>query len=178
MLEEVCQFLGLTAIADGDSVYFLDYDAIKNGNVSYYLYSLNSSEAPTLTTLSYYKTITADDYSDSGATLSLDNVYNKVSVKADLYTFETIIPDMFGTLENITKDSDTSLQSAIVAENGMWGEVVQNEVGNTDTSNNNMIVMVDRVYNPQEKEYGAFNAVFVKYFNNPNYKFFKYNSSG
>lgn len=178
VLEEVCQFLGLTAIADGDSVYFLDYDAIKNGNVSYYLYSLNSSEAPTLTTLSYYKTITADDYSDSGATLSLDNVYNKVSVKADLYTFETIIPDMFGTLENITKDSDTSLQSAIVAENGMWGEVVQNEVGNTDTSNNNMIVMVDRVYNPSEKEYGAFNAVFVKYFNNPNYKFFKYNSSG
>jgi hypothetical protein len=86
---------------------------------------------------------------------------------------------MFGTLENITKDDDASLRTAIVAENGMWGEVVQNEIGNTTSNiNNNMIVMVDRVYNPQEKEYGAFNAVFVKYFNNPHYKFFKYNSSG
>jgi hypothetical protein len=41
-----------------------------------------------------------------------------------------------------------------------------------------MIVMVDRVYNPAEKAYGAFNAVFVKYFNSPYYKFYKYNSSG
>ena len=179
VLEELCQFLGVSAVADGSSVYFLDYDAIKKGNNNYYEYQVQSTGKPTLRTISFTKTITAKDYSESGATLSLDNVYNKVSIKADLYTFDTVIPDMFGTLENITKDDDASLRTAIVAENGMWGEVVQNEIGNTTSNiNNNMIVMVDRVYNPQEKEYGAFNAVFVKYFNNPHYKFFKYNSSG
>lgn len=178
VLEELCQFLGLTAVANGDSVYFLDYDAIKNGNNYYYCYSVNDNTSPSFTTVRFNKTITADDYSDSGATLSLDNVYNKVSVKADLYTFETVIPDMFDSLKNITKDSDTALQTAITAGNGMWGEVVQNEIGDTDTANHNMIVMVDRVYNPAEKAYGAFNAVFVKYFNSPYYKFYKYNSSG
>jgi hypothetical protein len=146
VLEEICQYLGVTAIADGDAVYFLDYDAIKNGINTYYKYSVNDSTAATLTTISFSKTITADDYSESGATLSLDNVYNKVSIKADLYTFDSVIPDIFDSLENITKDSDTDLQTAVLANNGMWGEVVTSSAG--DTEANNMIVMVDRVYNP------------------------------
>ena len=40
-----------------------------------------------------------------------------------------------------------------------------------------MIVMLDRVYNPQKGSYGDYNAVFVKYFTNPNYKFYKYNGT-
>ena len=178
VLEEICQFLGLTVVADGDSVYFLDYDAIKGGENSYYRYEVEGTSSPTITTVSFNKTITAADYSESGATLSLDNVYNKVSVKADLYTFEDVIPDMFSNLINITADSDIELQTSNNANLGMWGEVVKNKIGSKDEDNNNMIVMVDRVYNPQKKEYGAFNAVFVKYFNNPLYTFYKYSSSG
>lgn len=177
VLEEICQFLGVTAVADGDSVYFLDYDAIRQGRNSYYKYEIDGINVPEEVTVSFSKTIKAEDYSESGATLSLDNVYNKVSVKADLYTFEKVIPDIYETLENITKDSDTALQTEILANEGMWGEVVQNKIGNTAPANNNMQVMVDRVYNPSKKEYGAFNAVFVKYFNNPYYKFFKYSGS-
>jgi hypothetical protein len=148
VLEEICQYLGLTAVADGDSVYFLDYDAIKNGINTYYKYTVDVYASPELTTVSFAKNIEASDYSESGATLSLDNVYNKVAIKADLYTFEDVIPDFFDSLVNITKDSDTSLQNSISAENGMWGEVVQNDIGDTAPVNNNMIVMVDRVYNP------------------------------
>ena len=177
VLEEICQFLGVTAVADGDSVYFLDYDAIKHERNSYYKYEIDSITVPEEVTVSFSKTITAADYSESGATLSLDNVYNKVSVKADLYTFDKVVPDMFETLENITKDSDTALQTEVFANEGMWGEVVQNKIGNTNPANNNLQVMVDRVYNPQSKSYGAFNAVFVKYFNNPHYKFFKYSGT-
>ena len=111
-------------MADGDSVYFLDYDAIKQKRVSYYKYPVDGSSAPEKVNVRFSKTITAEDYSESGATLSLDNVYNKVSVKADLYTFDKVLPDMYETLENITKDSDSSLQTALAADNGMWGEVV------------------------------------------------------
>nr|DAZ05116.1 MAG TPA: hypothetical protein [Caudoviricetes sp.] len=138
VLEEICQFLGVTAVADGDSVYFLDYDAIKHGRNSYYKYEIDTITVPEEVTVSFSKTITAADYSESGATLSLDNVYNKVSVKADLYTFDKVVPDMFETLENITKDSDTALQTEISANEGMWGEVVQNKIGNTNPANNNL----------------------------------------
>lgn len=178
VLEEICQYLGLTAIADGDSVYFLDYDAIKNGRNSYYKYTVNDTTAPSLVTLSHTKTITASDYSESGSSLSLDNVYNKVSVKDDLYTFDAVIPDMYDNLTNITKSSDSTLSSSTNVNNGMYGEVVQSEIGNSgSTANNNMIVMLDRVKNPQKGEYGAYNVVFVKYFTNPSYKFYQYNGS-
>jgi len=35
-----------------------------------------------------------------------------------------------------------------------------------------MIAMIDRVMNPEEDEYSDYNVVFVKYFINPNYKFY------
>jgi hypothetical protein len=165
-------------VADGDSVYFIDYDAIKSGNNSYYKYEVDSTASPSLVTLSFAKTITADDYSETGGKLSLDNVYNKVTISDDLYTFDTVIPDIFSGAVNITKSSDSTLTTSKNAANGMWGEVVSNEVGNTDDTNKNLLVMVDRVYNPQKKEYGDFNAVFVKYCDNPYYTFYKYNSSG
>ena len=69
-------------------------------------------------------------------------------MKADLYTFEDVIPDMFSNLINITADSDIELQTSNNANLGMWGEVVKNKIGSKDEDNNNMIVMVDRVYNP------------------------------
>lgn len=178
VLEEMCQYLGVTAVADGDSVYFIDYDAIKSGNNSYYKYEVDSTASPSLVTLSFAKTIKADDYSETGGKLSLDNVYNKVTISDDLYTFDTVIPDIFSGAVNITKSSDSTLTTSENAANGMWGEVVSNEVGNTDDTNKNLLVMVDRVYNPQKKEYGDFNAVFVKYCDNPYYTFYKYNSSG
>lgn len=178
ILEEICQYLGVTAVADGDSVYFLDYDAIKTGNTTYFYYSLSNSNVPTRVTKQHTKKITASDYSDTNGSLSLDNVYNKVTVTNSLYTFDNIIPDTFDELENITKDSDDTLTTSTNAKNGMWGEVVQSPIGEVNGENNNLLVMIDRVYNPQKKEYGDFNAVFVKYFNNPNFRFYKYDTSG
>lgn len=178
VLEQICQYLGFTAIADGNSVYFLDYDAIRNGVNTYYKYSLSNTNNPELVTLEYNKLIQASDYSENGATLSLDNVYNKVSVTADLYTYDNVIPDMYKNLTNITKPSDSDLSSSTNASNGMYGEVVQSQVNNAgDKVNNNAIVFIDRVYNPQKGSYGAYNALFIKYFTNPNYKFYKYNGT-
>lgn len=178
VLEEICQYLGCTAIADGDSVYFLDYDAIKNGVNTYYRYAVGDANHNELVTVQFSKQIQASDYSENGATLSLDNVYNKVTVEDDFYKFENVIPDMFENLVNITKASDTELASSTNVNNGMYGEVVQSEVSNAgDKTNNNMIVMLDRTYNPQKSQYKDYNAVFVKYFTNPNYKFYKYNGT-
>ena len=63
VLEEICQYLGVTVVADGADVYFIDYDAIKAGNNDYYKYAVDADVAPTLHTLAFNKTITAADYS-------------------------------------------------------------------------------------------------------------------
>lgn len=94
VLEEICQYLNLTAIADGEKVYFLDYDGLKNGINTYYKFVIGSN-TPTKVTLSQTKEITASDYAENGGQLSLDNVYNKVSVKDSLYSFDSIIPSIW-----------------------------------------------------------------------------------
>ena len=78
---------------------------LKNGINDYYKYTIDNP-TPEKITVSFNKTITADDYSNSGASLSIDNVYNKVKITDDLYTFDEILPDMFDRAINITADSD------------------------------------------------------------------------
>lgn len=170
VLEEICRYLGLTAIADKDSVYFVDYDAIKAGINTYWRYTVDNNSGQKVT-VNFRKAITGSDFSATGSTLSLDNVYNKVNVVSDYNTFEDVIPGVFDNMVNITAGSDTALASSSNVNNGMYGEVVSGNDGN-------MIIMMDRVYNPQSGSYGDYNTVAVKYFNNPNYKFYKYNSGG
>ena len=106
VLKEICQYLGYTLFADGDEVFIIDYDAIKKGNNKYFKYSLTGSKlpSPTSVTLKYSHKIDGDSYASSGTSISLDEVYNKVSVKDEFYTFDDIFPE-FGDEnfeENIT----------------------------------------------------------------------------
>lgn len=96
VLEEICKYLNVTCIADGTSVYFLDYDAIKNGINTYYEFTVGNTSTSTLVTLSQSHAINGSDYVLNGGQISLDNVYNKVKVKDSLYTFEPVIPEIFG----------------------------------------------------------------------------------
>lgn len=175
VLEELCQYLGLTAVAEGDSVYFLDYDSIKHGRNTYYKYSVDDDSAPSLQTISFSKTITAEDYSESGATLSLDNVYNKVSVKADLYTFDSVLPDLFSNLINITKDYDAEIATPQQTgfDGGMYGTFIKSNIGGDNSANSNTIGVVVKPMDIKDPD-----MVVVKYYNSPAYKFYKYDKNG
>lgn len=175
VLEEICQYLGLTAVADGDKVYFIDYDAIKHGINTYYKYSVDDDSAPTLETIRFSKTIKAEDYSESGATLSLDNVYNKVSVKADLYTYDNLIPDLFSNLINITKDYDEKIAvpQQTGFDSGMYGTFIKSKIGGDKSDNTNTIGVVVKPMEVTDPD-----MVLVKYYDSPSYKFFKYDSNG
>lgn len=174
VLEEICQYLGLTAIADKDAVYFIDYDAIIKGDNTYWKYQVGST-TPFKVNVSFDKKITGKDYSANGATLSMDKVYNKATVKAELYDYDSVIPDLYETSKNITASSDP-----IPTDNkNMFIEVVQSPLGNKG-DNENMIIMLNRINSVEGFDFpdgGAYNIVAIKYFNNPNYKFFKYNGT-
>lgn len=176
VLEEICQYLGFVCVGDGDKIYFLDYDGIK-GNVNTYTVYTIGNTTPTQTNVRLSKTLalSQSDYMGGSNTISLDNVYNKVSVKDSFYTFDSVIPSIYDGAVNVTKSSDPTLQSSTNINNGMYGEVVQGSQGNIDgDSNNNMIVMIDRVYDPEHDEYTTYNACFLKYYLNPNYTFYSY----
>lgn len=180
VLEEICRYLGLTAIADKDSVYFIDYDYLKYNkiicNTQYFKYKVgDETDKGEKVKIQFTKEISIDDYASDDSTISMDSVYNKVTVKADLHDFEDVIPDMYENGKNITSDFDNNLASSSNINDGMYGEVIKSSKG--ESSENNMIIMIDRIYNPQKKKYGDYNVVAVKYFNNPYYKFFKYDGT-
>ena len=106
VLEEICKYFGMTCVADADKVYFFDYEAIKAGLNDYYKYSLIDNSSPTLVTLSDEISIDGNDYAENGQQISLDNVYNKATVKDSLYSFESIIPSIWDEdyLENYGGD--------------------------------------------------------------------------
>ena len=141
VLEEICKYFGLTCIADGTNVYFLDYDAIKNGINTYYKFNLNGNR--TTVTISQSKDISGKDYLSNGGQISLDNVYNKVAVKDSLYSFDSVIPSIWD-----------DLIPYVNPDNKQYAERFE---GNT--------------------EVGGKHICYFKYYRNPNYKTYAYNSS-
>lgn len=110
VLIEVMQFLGYTMFAEGDEVFIIDYDAIKRGNNKYFSYTLTGTTLGTYTTVTkaYSHQITGESIGETGTTVSLDKVYNKVTVKDDFYTYDSLFPN-FGDAKyetNITAALD------------------------------------------------------------------------
>ena len=110
VLIEVMQFLGYTMFAEGDEVFIIDYDAIKRGNNKYFSYNLTGTTLGTYTTVTkaYSHQITGESIGETGTTVSLDKVFNKVTVKDDFYTYDSLFPN-FGDAKfetNITAALD------------------------------------------------------------------------
>lgn len=173
VLEEICQYLGLTVIADKDSVYFLDYDAIKNGNNYYYKYSVGSTVG-TKVEVKLSKTISAKDFSNSGSTITLGDVYNTVKVSADCNTFDSVLPDPYKTAVNITSGTDTALTASENPINGAFGTCVHGKFG--DNKEENMWIFIDKISGNGESEKSDHQTVAVKYYNSPYYKLYKYSN--
>lgn len=111
VLEAVCQWMGVTAIAHGDTVYFVDYDALPNNaaNTSIVV-DVATGTVTTGTMVVGEYDIDGESYAEAGSQLSLDNVYTKVTVACELNEYDNVLGDIFDGVENITAD-DADLKS-------------------------------------------------------------------
>lgn len=82
VLEEICNFYGISCIPYGNDVFFVDYEVIANTIDSV----LSYTDLKTMVSTSFYiyDTIARDDYAGDDQNLEIDEVYNKVSIKADV----------------------------------------------------------------------------------------------
>lgn len=104
VLEKIMTYLGLTMVAEGDEVYILDYDGIRHRqqqSLPYWHWNeLASSATPETVDLAmeygdnYYYEISGDSYAESDQSLSLDKVYNKVTVVDDFDSIDTVIDNI------------------------------------------------------------------------------------
>ena len=176
VLEEICRYLQLTAVAEGDTVYFLDYDAIHQGNNNYYTYTIGNTDDPYYNEYEYFKDITAADYSGNNTKLSLDKVYNKISVKAEYSKVSELLPDPFDKTDiiNITA-RDTALENETdFKHKDSYGELVDT-IEDSNSTNNKMLAFIGKVWNEEKNRPSEnVNAVFVKYYKNTKWKFYHY----
>ena len=100
VLEEICKYFNLTMCADGQNIYMIDYNAIRNNINTYYRYTLSNGS---ITTVSLEKPHTIGNSTDliESSNISIGNTYNKVGVEADVYPFDKMIPDLFDDVEQV-----------------------------------------------------------------------------
>lgn len=168
VLEEICQYLGYTCIAEGDSVYFLDYDAIREGENDYYKYTVDNIANPTKETKVFHKMINENDHSENGASLSLDKTYNKVKVKDNLYDFDLAIPDPFDDVDNITSYNENYENEWEKGRNFLQYLYHYNPT-------TKFIELWGSAYSPEKTPHQRDAYVVVQYKKNPKFKCYKYN---
>lgn len=171
VLEAVCQWMGVTAIAKGDTVYFVDYDALPDATANTcIIVSVANGTVTTGSMAAQAYTIDGGSYAESGAKLSLDNVYTKVTVTCDLNEYDDVLGDLFDGVENITADDSyfkTSSSLRVPGEYGTnTGEFDQTLVSGDD----NMLIA------PQDTT-GGRDMVAVKYYKSPKITLHHYNGT-
>ena len=97
VLEELCKYFGFVCFQWNDRIYFMDYDKY-NSDKSMVGYKYSKDDRwykRNYITLSNPNRITEKSIRGTGADISLDDVFNKVSVNCNYYNLEHLLPDLF-----------------------------------------------------------------------------------
>lgn len=178
IIYEMCQYLGYVAVQYGENIYLLDYDAIKTGkNVYYYRYDLtNPSRNPVRTIVYHSKHIIGSDHYSNDATVSLDTIYNKITVTADTYSFN----DLTSNIE--TNITDTNIASFSFSRNPNLFDYIWAEVFPSDEDQSKAMDVFINAYNDGKAgyprytygEHNYFDFVVMKFLSKGNTKFWLY----
>ena len=97
VIEEMCKYMGFTAIQKGLYLYFMDYGYLsKNPGIPFTRYNKTSDYAQGSTSiLGKVNTITQDNITGPGQDVSFEPIYNKIIVKDSFYEAEDFIGNLF-----------------------------------------------------------------------------------
>lgn len=121
VLEEMCRWLGMTAIQHGTTLYIMDRQS--HTNTTWYGNNDNDSSYNVFRSQKPFSSFTSSTYAvkniayrednvgGSGSNISLETVYNSVQVRDSFYEIDDFIPDLYDDdyLTNYDGDRWTSL---------------------------------------------------------------------
>ena len=101
VLDEICKYIGVTAMQVEDAIYLIDFSEYKTHSLlSFMIYDLSDNSTTSLIQGIEGNADTPEAYMLNGADISFSPAYNKATVKASLYTPDNVLPDMFSNDEN------------------------------------------------------------------------------
>lgn len=101
VLEEISKYLGMTFIQYRDAYYMIDYDYIKNDNLNFFAYDRINNICESIIIPSALLNVYSIGVSESAASISLGDVYNKVSVVANMNQITNLCPELLDDEKDI-----------------------------------------------------------------------------
>ena len=98
VLKEICQYLGYTCLQWGKRMYFVDYQWLETHTkltAAWYPKSSNYNRVAQAQDLGNTYGVSGSSYMANGASISIEPIYNKAVVNANMYAAEDIIPEIF-----------------------------------------------------------------------------------
>lgn len=140
VLEEICNFYGISCVPYGNDVFFVDYQVIAYVEDDNLLYT----DLKSLVNSTFYITdsITKEDYAGDDQNLEMDEVYNKINIKADVA--EVKDEDLGVNPEDDAKSStyyDTRIDAGERSDGKKWAiasryfEYIQGTYANDNSDN-------------------------------------------
>lgn len=119
VLEEILKYLGLSLCIDGDDIWLIDYDKLVGG-LYFDKYKLNSgqgysSDSPVFIDLS--TDINLSIIAGGTSKISIDDIYNKISISDNIYDIEDISPDISKEETHISVTKEIQKMKNITAPN-------------------------------------------------------------
>lgn len=106
VLEYIAGYLGMTLVQFADSLYFIDYEAFRKDNHSRFIkYSRTSKNATPVVLPTNTININSNVY-QANASVSLNDVYNKVVVIGNNNPIDALLPELFDIDDLVNQNTD------------------------------------------------------------------------
>lgn len=108
VLESLAQYYGMTVIQWRGAYYLIDYDFINRGNFDFFSYDRVNRAYSDVILTSAIKNVSNIGVAESTGSISLGDVYNKVSVVASMNVISSLIPDIMDEDDIINQNEDAN----------------------------------------------------------------------
>lgn len=105
-LSAMTQYYGMTITQWRDAYYLLDYDFINRGSMDFIKYDRATEKRSEINLLQTIKNVTEIGVSEGVGSISLGDVYNKVTVVANMNAISSLIPDLDDEEDLVNQNED------------------------------------------------------------------------
>ena len=106
VLSDIIQFLNFTLIQFKDSYYLIDYEAIANNNYNFLKYNKADNSVTNIVFEPDNRDLQTIGIAQSSASISLDNIYNKIVLVANSNEMKDPISDLFDSDDLVNQNTD------------------------------------------------------------------------
>lgn len=106
VIESIAQYYGMTAIQWRGAYYLIDYDFVNRGSYEFFAYNRSTNTYASVVLNTPIQNVAEIGVAESAGSISLGDVYNKVSVVASMNVIDAVCPELIDDDDLINQNAD------------------------------------------------------------------------